>query len=274
MASAIGMPSNPRGYQLMAQLLLAHHVMTDDEAYEWYLKLVQAEQNGEIGGGTSQDSEDDDNDDDGGLGFDPPAATPAATLDAMWTRINATLKPFLELEIVTVIVNGQRQHAMVNAKHDEVVRMKETFVTRYNAHERAFTRLLLQRLVEEGDDTQDNDEENEDNDINTNKAFALKRSDCINLRSELPNNYKLTLEQAGYCIQVLLDDRYLQIAADNDDDATAHSQSQGGGHRRRRESVQNKLELAPRAYLELSHVLTEDCGMPAERMPQFLYHRP
>jgi Nse1 non-SMC component of SMC5-6 complex len=294
--SAIDAEANPPGYQLMAQLLLSYHVMTDEQAYEWYERLQQYENEGNLNHAFGRQNNDDEEEDDGEggrgsgiLGFAPPKTTPSETLDAVWTRINQTLKPFFELEIATAVIKGVRYHSIINTQQDEVIRLEDTFAKRYNAHERAFIRLLLNWFVEVGnddggdsDDDDEDDEDDDDEDVSEEldyqsskkkksnkkmeKTYALKRSDCINARSELSNNFKLSLDQATRCLDALLDDKYLQVVIDDEND-------DNGGRHRRRESVHNMLELAPRAYMELSRVLTDDYGMNSHQLPQFLYHR-
>jgi hypothetical protein len=307
----------------MAQLMLSHHVMTDDEAFGWYETLQQYEQQGKFSvNGGDDDEENDDEENDFGksqesnhgrcgrgggsgsnrniLGFEPTSvnATKGEIVDAIWTRINHTLKPFFGLEITTVVIGGVRYHSMINTQQDEVVRLEETFAKRYNSHDRAFIRLLLNKFVEAGNDDDDEDQDEDDDDDGDvtegldiehkkknmtkkkKKVFALQRSVCINTRSELSNNFKLSMEQAGRVVDALLDDKYLQVAIENDDQNSddgivGSSQRRGRGRNGRssRESASAQLELAPRAYLELSHVLTDDYGMNPHQLPQFLYHR-
>ena len=326
------MESNPVGYQMMAQLMLSHHVMTDDEAYGWYEKLRQYDEQGQF---NNMNNDNDGNGNGSGnvLGFEQPASSleeedarsKGEIIDAIWTKINHTLKPFFGLEIATAVIGGVRYHSMINTQQDEVIRLEDTFSKRYNAHDRAFIRLLLNKFVdagnedEEEEESEDEDDDEDDDDAEEldvarkkksktkekkkkKKMFALQRNVCINTRSELSNNFKLSLEQAGRVVDALLDDKYLRPVMvaesddgddDDDDDDDDHDdgiidasqqsqrrQRRNGGKRRKknntptgRESGSMQLELAPRAFLELSHVLTDDYGMNSHQLPQFLYHR-
>jgi Nse1 non-SMC component of SMC5-6 complex len=240
------MPSNniqplPPGQQMLLQRIMAKHIMSNDAAKREFVSLM--EEVGEDAMGTAE------------------------TLSDAFSSINQQLNPGFGLEIVTMVDKNDgekavKYHAVVNTQCDEVAK-QHSFEKAYSAHERAFVRLLIQTLVEEG---------------------TLKRKDCINLRSTLDKGFKLKLEEAERLVQILLDEEWLRVSArqegsdeeedDEDDDEGGATQSSKKRQkkRRRRESVQNKLELAPRTYMELSHYLS-NLGLDPEEMPQFLFHR-
>jgi hypothetical protein len=157
-----------------------------------------------------------------------------ATLNDWLRHINQPLKQGFDLEIVTVVMDKTQYIAIINAHNDEVA--KKSFAHHFNPHERALIRLMVQKLVVDG---------------------TAARRDLINLRGDLQDPYKMTLSGAEHVVEVLLEEEWLRLV---ETDA------------RRRESMQVSMELAPRSYLELSHLLME-MGIPQDDMPQFLFHR-
>jgi Nse1 non-SMC component of SMC5-6 complex len=139
-------------------------------------------------------------------------------------------------------VKKEKFHAVINVHDDEVA--KQAFGSHINAHERALIRLIVEKLVDEGHPTD--------------------RKTLINLRLELEEPYKLTLAQSEHCVELLLDEQWLVVAPADDNNGT--------GSGRRRESLQAKLQLGPRMYLELSHLLMS-LGMGQDELPQFIFHR-
>jgi hypothetical protein len=183
------------------------------------------------------------------------------SLERCFGSINQQLTKGFGLEIMTVVMDAapaaagggtgaravkkEKFHAVINVHDDEVA--KQAFSSHMNAHERALIRLIVEKLVDEGRPTD--------------------RKTLINLRLELEEPYKLTLGQSEHCVELLLDEQWLVVApADNDGTDAA------GSGRRRRESMQAKLQLGPRMYLELSHLLMS-LGMGQDELPQFIFHR-
>lgn len=234
----------PAGQQLLLQRLMAAHVMTNEDAKKTMVNLQNEHGNEVMGGGERFE-----------------------TLDDVFTSINRQLKSGFGLEIVTMVDRRTgnppvKYHAVVNLQCDDVAK-QQAFEKSYTVHERAFVRLLLRNLLEEE---------------------TMKRKDCINLRAELDKGFELKLNDAERIIQLLLDEQWLRVSAhqeDDDDDSEDDEDKDDGevrrrkkrpAKRRRRESVQNKLELAPRTYMELSHYLT-GLGLNPDDLPQFLFHR-
>jgi hypothetical protein len=223
---------------------MASHVMSNDTAKKAFVS-IQEEAAGENVMGTAE------------------------TLTEAFSSINQQLTAGFGLEIVTLVDRTEdkavKYHAIINTQCDDIAK-QHSFEKAYTAHERAFVRLMMQRFVEQD---------------------TLKRKDCINLRSELDHGFKLKLEDAERLIQLLLDEKWLRVSTrsqqdENDDEEEEDEDLEGGGRsqrrrqsqkkRHRRESVQNELELAPRAYMELSHYLS-NLGLDPEDMPQILFHR-
>jgi hypothetical protein len=163
---------------------------------------------------------------------------PNDSLEEAFEEINRQLTKGFGLEIATVVIDKTRYHSIINLRNDDVA--ADAFEHRYNTHEKALIRLMLGKFVQESEDG----------------PISLPKKDLINLRTELEEPYKIgSVAQAEHVVDMLMDEKFLRIVA--------------GG---RRESMQTELELAPRAYLELSTHLTE-LGIPQDKMPQFLFHR-
>ena len=144
--------------------------------------------------------------------------------------INGGLK-LMGMEIVTMIgEDGEKWHALIDRNACDVARK---CFPRLDIHSRAFIRLVMEKLAEEG---------------------PTVRSTLINLRGDLKENLKMDLDSADECIQSLLEERWLVVDKKKGNDMNC------------------KIKLAPRAFLELTSLLTE-AGYPKEELPQFLFHR-
>ncbi|OEU13724.1 hypothetical protein FRACYDRAFT_242070 [Fragilariopsis cylindrus CCMP1102] len=82
-----------------------------------------------------------------------------------------------------------------------------------------------------------------------------------NPHEHLEGGFKLSLDHATRVVGILLEEKWLRTSL------TGDSEKQ-----HRRESVQAKIELAPRTFLELSHYITS-LGFDERKLPQFLFHR-
>jgi hypothetical protein len=166
------------------------------------------------------------------------------SLEDAFEDINRQLTKGFGLEIATVVLDKTKYHSIINLRNDEVA--GDAFEHRYNTHEKALIRLILAKFA------QDDEAEDEDG----RSTVSIPKKDLINLRTELEEPYKIgSVAQAEHIVDLLIEEQFLRIV-------------EGG----RRESMQVQLELAPRAYLELSTHLTE-LGIPQDKMPQFLFHR-
>lgn len=190
-----------RGHQQFLQRLLAAHVMNDDDA-----KALHEELND----------------------------TRCKTLEQSLEIMNKELSAGFGLEVATVNLEGTRYHAIINPHSDDSI-AKASFTHVYTPHERAFIRLILEKLVE---------------------TETCPRMDLINLRLNLKDPYKpIPIDAAEYCIDSLLEEGWLSTGAQE-----------------RRKSMNAEYELGPRTYLELSSLLV-DFGMPKEDLPQMIFHR-
>ena len=163
-----------------------------------------------------------------------------STTAECFASINRQLKRGFGLEIMTMISNdngnkGEKIHAVVNAHVDDVA--KESFGNLMGYHERAYLRCILEALASDGPSV---------------------RSTLVNLRTE-NESVKMDLDTADRFLETLLEQQWLAW------DSSATQQ-------RRRESMNSKIILGPRAYMELHRSLT-DMGYPEEDMPQFIFHQ-
>jgi hypothetical protein len=78
------------------------------------------------------------------------------------------------------------------------------------------------------------------------------QSTLINLRNDMPEKCKATLSSAEDTLQMMIQENWFIQA--------------GRGHKA-------LVQLGPRAYMELSHLLTEEMGMEKEDLPQLIYHK-
>jgi len=191
-----------RGHQLFLQRLLASHVMNDDYAKKLHEQL---------------------ND------------TRSKSLEQSLSIINEQLSAGFGLEVATVNIEGMRYHAIINPHSDDTI-AKASFTHIFTPHERAFIRLVLEKLVE---------------------TEHAARMDLVNLRMALKDPYKaIPIDAAEHCIDTLLEEYWLVPVSNAD----------------RRKSMKAEYQIGPRTYLELSSLLT-DFGMPAEDLPQMIFHR-
>jgi hypothetical protein len=171
------------------------------------------------------------------------------SLEDAFETINRQLTRGFGLEIATVVLDKTKYHSVINLRNDEV--SGNAFELHYNSHERALVRLILEKFVAAA--------ETDDDVTEAVGPIALPKKDLINLRNDLVEPYKLsTVAHAQHVVEMLLDEKFLRIS-----EASTTP---------RRESMQTLVELAPRAYLELSTYLAE-LGVPQDSMPQFLFHR-
>jgi Ca2+-dependent lipid-binding protein len=160
------------------------------------------------------------------------------TLEKCFAEVNQQLTKGFGLEIATVVLNQTKYHAVINSHADEV--SKRSFEQHFDAHDRQFIQQVLAHLVE------------------SDTGSGIPRKDLYNLRSDLKDPYKMTLQGAEHVVETLLQENWLRNSLDQPEN--------------RRESMQATLELAPRTYLELSHLLVE-LGIQQDQLPQFLFHR-
>eukprot|EP00980_Cylindrotheca_fusiformis_P010197 scaffold2267_cov92-Cylindrotheca_fusiformis.AAC.16 len=230
--------------QLLLQRLMAAHVLDDKDAKSILCEIQQQQQ---------QLLTQDDN-----------AATNAnnnnasSSLEECFANINQQMTHGFGLEIATVVMDASttKYHAVMNTHGGDDV-SKKAFEKHFDAHDRQFILLILQHLV----DATAND--------NDNKVVVVARRDLYNLRGELQEPYRMSLQGAEHVVESLIQQQWLRISS-----TTATTANKNKNNKKRNESsMQATLELAPRSYLELSHLLVEDMVFPQDDLPQFLFHK-
>eukprot|EP00980_Cylindrotheca_fusiformis_P019672 scaffold6864_cov67-Cylindrotheca_fusiformis.AAC.2 len=224
--------------QLLLQRLMAAHVLDDKDAKSILREIQQQQQLL-----TQEDNNNNNN--------------ASSSLEECFANINQQMTHGFGLEIATVVMDGStKYHAVMNTHGGDDV-SKKAFEKHFDAHDRQFILLILQHLV---DSTA--------NDNNDNKVVVVARRDLYNLRGELQEPYRMTLQGAEHVVESLIQQQWLRISS------TATATTANKNNKKRNESsMQATLELAPRSYLELSHLLVEDMGFPQDDLPQFLFHK-
>jgi len=254
----------PRGQQIFLQRLMASHTMTDDEARTLLQKL--AEQDGE--------------DVDGNAGA--MDSTTTISLTKCFESINEQLKPSFGLEIVTMIDpynttnnKSKKIHAVIDAiGSDDRIAAHTSYPHICGYQERVFFRAILQKIVDNINDgkcttnrstlinlrtetttttsttTSNNDNDDDDDDDNNNAVIKQQQ---------------LTLDAADEFLEQLLEENYLIMMLPQE-------QQQQQSKQQRRESMNAKIGLGPRAYMELRTILV-DMGMTQDEMPQMIFYK-
>lgn len=152
---------------------------------------------------------------------------------------NAQLQ-YLGLEIVAISMpseeNGKkktvRHYAMVNKFPDDIAKQAFQATVFQPASQQSYVKAVLEKLVQDG---------------------ATARSTLLNLKNDLAADSKITLLTAEDALERLLEEKWL-----------VESSSSGN----RRGSNAAEIQLGPRAYCELSYLLTEEFGMDKDDLPQ------
>uniref|UniRef100_A0A7S2U5Q5 Non-structural maintenance of chromosomes element 1 homolog n=1 Tax=Attheya septentrionalis TaxID=420275 RepID=A0A7S2U5Q5_9STRA len=213
-SSSVAIQPLSHGQKLFLQKLVAAHGWSDEEALQVYNQIKDND-----GGGRQQQQ----------------------SMDQCLATINASLKLAFGLEIRTISLydpeqqKAIRHHAVVNADP------KASFLPYKQAHELAFIRLLLEKII-----------------AGMNDKSPLSRMDAVNLRTELTGDHanKLSIDLAEQVLDQLESEKWLT----SEDDKT---------NQRRNKS---HILIGPRTYMELTDLLTE-LGLERESMPQFIIHK-
>jgi hypothetical protein len=200
-----------RGQKMFNQRLLAEHCIPETRAREIWKEIASSNENEGMGADSYGDS---------------------------LAQSNEQLK-YCGLEIVAVSIKKEGEkpeshYAIVNMFPDEVA--KKSFLTTFHAHQYAYVRLALEKLVE----------------------GPASRSTLINLRNDLEDAHKLALDPTEKALEKLLDEKWIE-------ESEAESRKSG--------SMSIKISLAPRAYMELSYLLVAEFGMSEDDLPQKIFHR-
>ena len=276
--------------KLFLQRLLVAHVVTDDEAQKLYdsIKTKFAH----VVPPTSTNSNDDDDDDGitnhGYMGNN---------LDHCFGIINASLIPGFELEVRTVSLPSTsssankrqkliRYHCITNNTNDNIAKNSAYPISKGGPHEMAYFRLVLERIVERGNEILNNDD---DDNVTTTPGGVgcpgmLNKMELINLRTELDEGHKdkLSIEMTELALQCLIDEKWLvRVAApsmgDDEDEEDDGNNARKKRKNNSRKSSSSSLKgtyygIGPRTFMECSEFL-QKAGLASERMPQSILHR-
>jgi hypothetical protein len=201
------------GQKLFLQKLVAAHGWSDEEALQVYQQIKETD-----GGGRQHNS-----------------------MDQCLASINASLKPGFGLEIRTISLYDAEQQKAI--RHHSVVNAdpKASFLPYKQAHELAFIRLLLEKII-----------------AGMNDKSPLSRMDAVNLRTELTGDHanKLSIDSAEQVLDQMESEKWVT----SEDDKT---------NQRRNKS---HIHIGPRTYMELTDLLIE-LGLERDSLPQFIIHK-
>lgn len=287
--------------KLFLQRLLVAHVVTDDEAQKLYdsIKTKFAH----VVPPTSTNSNDDDDDDGitnhGYMGNN---------LDHCFGIINASLVPGFELEVRTVSLPSTtndnnssgsankrqkliRYHCITNNTNDNIAKNSAYPISKGGPHEMAYFRLVLERIVERGNEILNDDDSNTVSSGGVGCPGMLNKMELINLRTELDEGHKdkLSIEMTELALQCLIDEKWLvRVAAPSmtthqgdDEDEDVEDDGNNAKKKKRksnsRKSSSSSLKgtyygIGPRTFMECSEFL-QKAGLASERMPQSILHR-
>lgn len=253
------------------QRILSSHVVRDDECRRIYDDVRR----------NCPDDDDEDHDD----------------MERTIGIINASLVPGFGLEIRTIVLNGERYHAVVNRNADEVARRYGSAAT-LTPHTVALLRNILERMVEVGMERDEEEEEDVEDDGSTPRrrrgrqkkkknanagcSGHLGRIECINIRNDLDNVHKqkITLADAEAAVGTFVREGWLQVVNretndDNDEDSEEEEEITRSSRKKRKPSRKQTsstaLAIGPRTYMELPDFIER--LISSERMPQFILYR-
>lgn len=301
--------------KLFLQRLLVAHVVTDDEAQKLYDSIKSKFAHVVVVPPTSNSNEDGMTTDHGYMGNN---------LDHCFGIINASLVPGFELEVRTVSLllptvnnddnnndntnNNKRQkltrfHCITNNTHDNIAQVSAYPISKGGPHEMAYFRLVIERIIERGNEiilNDDDDDNNNHNNVSTAGGGGgvgcpgmLNKMELINLRTELDEGHKdkLSIEMTELALQCLIDEKWLvrvvapttmtQQGVDDEeeekDDGNMTGKKRGRKSNSRKSSSSSSLKgtyygIGPRTFMECSEFL-QKAGLASERMPQSILHR-
>jgi hypothetical protein len=283
--------------KLFLQRLLVAHVVTDDEAQKLY-DSIKTKFAHVVVPPTSNSNDDDDDDGITNHGY------MGNNLDHCFGIINASLIPGFELEVRTVSLPSTsssankrqkliRYHCITNNTNDNIAKNSAYPISKGGPHEMAYFRLVLERIVERGNEILHNDDD--DNNVSSTASGGvgcpgmLNKMELINLRTELDEGHKdkLSIEMTELALQCLIDEKWLVRVAPPS--MTTHQQgddeeeeADGNNARKKRKSNSRKSSssslkgtyygIGPRTFMECSEFL-QKAGLASERMPQSILHR-
>lgn len=260
--------------KLFLQQLMVAHVLSDNEARDLYNSIRDKFANVEP---------DEDN------GADP--AFMGNGFDHNLGLINVSLKNAFNLEICTVFLPAPydpdneptaksssliKYHAVVNKSNDAHAKSYASSPSHYGPHEHAYLRLLLEKLIERGNEI----------DTNVGCAGVLNKMDILNSRTDLEGAHanKLTVSQTEAALELFVMEKWLvemsppgegddSDAEDEEEEDRPKKKRKSKGGDRRKSLKGTYYGIGPRCFLELGEFL-QGAGLPEERMPQTIINLP
>ncbi|KAL7522023.1 hypothetical protein ACHAWX_006718 [Stephanocyclus meneghinianus] len=270
--------------KLFLQRLMVAHVLTDDEARDLYASIRDKFANVQV---EEEEQESDVNPAFMGNGFDHCLGL-----------INVSLKAAFNLEICTVFLpppydpdgtpanssSGRskspsliKYHAVVNKSNDVHAKSYASPLTQSGPHELAFLRLILQKLVDIGEDFL----------FSPGCRGVMNTMDIINSRTELEGAHanKLSVTQTEAALELFLMEKWLvEMAPPGEEDSDGEEESDEERSKKKRKRRSNTGDrrkslkgtyygIGPRCFLELGEFL-QDVGLREERRPQTIINLP
>lgn len=145
------------------------------------------------------------------------------------------------MEIRGVVVEDLTYYAIVNKQPDGIAKMG--FHSAFTTTEINYVRAVLEKLTDGG---------------------PCSKANLINLKNSLKEDDKLSMDQAVAIVERLVSEHWIWLAAGGG--------AGGSGKKdKRRHTMQAQMELAPRAYMELSYMLVEQFEVENDKLPQQIY---
>ena len=259
--------------KLFLQRLLVSHILTDNEARDLYNSIRDKFANVQ--------NEDDDEDN-----LDPSYM--GNSFDHNLGLINASLLDGFNMEICTVLApppydpdttSNKKQsfikyHALVNKSNDAHAKSHAASMHYYGPHEHAYLRLLLEKLVEKG---------NEMEGITRGCAGVMNKMDVLNSRTDLEGAHegKLSIPQTEAALETFVNEKWLvEMAPPGEEDDDEEDEEEDRPKKKKRKSADGRRKslrgtyygIGPRCFLELGEFL-RGVGMEEDKMPQTLLNR-
>ncbi|KAL3797284.1 hypothetical protein HJC23_004576 [Cyclotella cryptica] len=272
--------------KLFLQRLMVGHVLTDDQARDLYASIREKFANVEVEG--EQES-----------GVDP--AFMGNSFDHCLGLINVSLKAAFNLEICTVYLpppydpdgapatsssssSGRtksptliKYHAVVNKSNDVHAKSYASPLSHSGPHEMAYLRLILQKLVDIGNDM----------DVSVGCRGVMNKMDIINSRTDLEGAHanKLSVAQTEAALELFLMEKWLvEMAPPGEEESDGEDESDEDRSKKRRKRLSSSGDrrkslrgtyygIGPRCFLEMGEFL-QAVGLPEERIPQTIINLP
>lgn len=167
-----------------------------------------------------------------------------------------------------------KYHGIVNKSNDDHAKKYAASHLLYGPHELAYLRLLLEKLVERGNEVEGS---------HKGCRGVMNQMDMLNSRLDLEGAHegKLNIDQAEMALETFVNEKWLvEMSPPDDDGDDADEEEDEDKPKKKRKSANGKRKslrgtfygIGPRCFLELGEFLL-GVGMEEERMPQTLLNR-